>query len=106
MNIIYAMIIVFFISIIEAIGLTVLKLHNKFSIIIASIIYGILVVPVLNEALEFEGIGMVNFIWNIFSTLIVFLIGIYMFDEQIENKQLIGICLSLAGLFLILVPNK
>ena len=67
--------------------------------------YGILVIPVLNEALQFEGIGMVNFIWNIFSTLIMFMVGIYMFDEKIENKQLIGVCLSLAGLFLILVPK-
>jgi len=105
MNISYALIIVFCISIIEGVGLTVLKSNIKYSIIIASIIYGILVIPVLNEALQFEGIGMVNFIWNIFSTLIMFMIGIYMFDEKIDNKQLIGVCLSLAGLFLILVPK-
>ena len=106
MNFSHAIIIVFCLSIIEAAGLTILKSHMKYSIIIASIIYGAVVIPVLNEALEFEGIGMVNFIWNIFSTLIMFMIGIYMFDEKIENKQLIGVCLSLAGLFLILVPNK
>jgi len=105
MNVSYALIIVFCISIIEGVGLTVLKSNIKYSIIIASIIYGAVVIPVLNEALQFEGIGMVNFIWNIFSTLIMFMIGIYMFDEKIENKQLIGVCLSLAGLFLILVPK-
>jgi len=102
----YAMIIIFSISIIEAIGLTVLKSDIKFSLIFTSIIYGILVVPLLKEGLQFGGIGMVNFIWNIFSTLLVFIIGIYMFDEKIRNKQLIGVCLALAGLFLILVPEN
>ena len=106
MNTVYAMSLVFFISMIEAVGLTALRAHIGYSILIASLIYGIIVVPLLNVALEFQGIGMVNFMWNIFSTLTMFIIGIYMFNEKIENTQLIGVILSLAGLFLITVPNK
>ena len=90
-------------SIIEAVGLTVLRMKQSFSIPVAAAIYAVAVVPLLSIALKYEGIGLVNFFWNIFSTLVMFIIGIYYFKEKINNLQLIGVAISLLGVFLILV---
>ena len=94
---------------IEAIGLTLLRMEDPKTLlyrgIAASAIYGFAVVPLLIKNLEYEGIGLVNFIWNVFSTIIMFLIGIYVFGEKIAGVQLIGIVVSLAGLGLILMAD-
>jgi multidrug transporter EmrE-like cation transporter len=103
----HAMLIVAGVSIFEAIGLTALRFKKIYSIPIASGIYALVVIPLLYTALKFQGIGMVNFISNIFSTIMLFLIGIYIFDEPLHNLQIVGVLVSLLGLFLILLaPDK
>ena len=91
------------VSIVEAIGLIFLRMKQWYSIPIASGIYAAGVVPLLFLLLKYEGIGMSNFFWNVFSTIVMFLIGIYMFHEKLHNLQIIGVLLSLLGLFLILI---
>jgi len=96
-------------SSVEAVALTLLRMKDSKTLLYrgltASAIYGVLVVPLLIKTLEYEGIGIVNFIWNVFSTIIMFVIGIYVFKEKIANLQLIGVVLSLAGLGLILMSD-
>jgi multidrug transporter EmrE-like cation transporter len=95
---------------IEAIGLTLLRMEGSRTLLYraaaASAIYALAVVPLLIKALEYDGIGMVNFLWNVFSTIVMFIIGIYVFDEKVANLQLIGVILSLGGLALILMADK
>lgn len=95
---------------IEAVALTLLRMEEKrtqlYRIIGAASIYALAVVPLLVKTLEYEGIGMVNFLWNVFSTIIMFAIGIYVFGEKIAGLQLIGIILSLGGLGLILMADS
>jgi multidrug transporter EmrE-like cation transporter len=67
------------------------------------ILYALGVVPLLQYASVFHGIGMINFIWNIVSTIFGFAIGMYWFKEKVNNLQLIGILLSLAGIGLIII---
>lgn len=93
----------FFISIVEAVGLTILRTGWKWSIPIASLIYGLFVIPLLHYGLKFEGIGMINFLWNIFSTITMFVIGIYVFREKVHYQQRIGVLVSLLGIGLILM---
>jgi multidrug transporter EmrE-like cation transporter len=62
-------------------------------------------VPLLSKALEYEGIGMVNFIWNIFSTLIMFGLGVYMFSEEITAVKTIGILIAFLGIGIILFAD-
>ena len=103
----HAMIVVAGVSIFEAIGLTALCFKKYYSIPIASVFYAFFVVPLLYIALKFQGIGMVNFFWNVLSTITMFLIGIYIFDEPLHNLQIVGVLVSLLGLFLILLaPDK
>jgi multidrug transporter EmrE-like cation transporter len=99
----HALITVFVAALIEGIGLTALRMKIAYSIPIASVIFGFAVVPLLSIALKYEGIALVNFFWNTFSTILMFLIGTYIFDEKICNLQIVGVLISLLGIFLILI---
>lgn len=94
---------------IEAIALTVLRIENTHTVllrgIVAALIYAFAVVPLLLKTLHYEGIGMVNFLWNIVSTILMFLIGVYVFGETIAHLQYIGILVACVGLGLILIGD-
>lgn len=60
-------------------------------------------VPVfLLLSLKYEGVGNMNFYWNVLSTVVVFLIAIYYFGEKVNNSQFIGIVMALFGVFLVI----
>ena len=92
-------------SIVESSALTLLKIGGLKQIIGASLIFGLGVVPLLSMSLKYEGIGIVNFVWNVLSTISMFVIGIYFFNEKVENLQLIGIIITLIGLALVLISS-
>ena len=93
-------------SIIEAVGLYNIRFGGITHTAIASLIYGLGVVPMLSQTIMYEGIGIVNFLWNILSTLFGFGIGIYMFNEKVHYLQMIGVLVSTAGIGLILIAPK
>ena len=93
-------------TIVEAFALFFVREGGLLSMVKASLIFALGVVPILGQALKHEGIGLVNFIWNILSTLAGFGIGIYFFGEKIYGMQQVGILLSLAGLALIQMSPK
>jgi multidrug transporter EmrE-like cation transporter len=90
---------------IEAVALTLLRVGGLWNIATASAIFAVAVVPLLAKALTYEGIGMVNFVWNVFSTLIMFFIGVYIFSEKITALKTIGICIALLGIGIIIVAD-
>jgi multidrug transporter EmrE-like cation transporter len=90
---------------IEAVALTLLRIGGLYNLIISSAIFAFAVVPLLSKALEYEGIGMVNFIWNIFSTLIMFALGVYMFSEKITAVKTIGILVAFLGIGIIVFAD-
>ena len=104
--IVIASILVFFVSLIEAIGLTILKSEWKYAIPFTSLNYAFLVAPLLAVSVKYEGIGIVNFLFNIFSTIIVFAIGICYFKEKVNNLQLTGVIMSLFGIGIVLMGSK
>lgn len=99
-------------TIVEAIALysikkSVVTPSNKQMYYIVSIIfYGLGVSYFLYKLTEIEGIGMVNFLWNIFSTLSGFLIGIYLFSEEAAMLQWIGVGLGFLALGLIILGDS
>ena len=93
-------------SSVEAVALTLLRMGGTQKVIIAALIYGLGVVPLLVKTLEYEGIGMVNFLWNIFSTILMFIIGIYIFKEKINYLQIIGILVSFLGIGIVLLSPE
>lgn len=74
--------------------------------VFACLIYGLLVPYFLYRLLTYQGIGMVNFLWNIFSTIAGFVIGIYLFKEQIGNLQWIGVALGFLAFILIFIGDR
>lgn len=88
---------------IEAVALSLLRSGGVMKAVIASLIYSLAVVPLLIKTLQYEGVGMVNFLWNIFSTLLMFMIGIYFFGERIAKMQLLGVCVSFVGIAMVLM---
>lgn len=53
------------------------------------------------KALNLQGIGIVNALWDTLSTVLIALIGTFVFGEDITGTQWIGILLCAAGIFLI-----
>lgn len=90
-------------SIIEAIGLYNLRSEGITTLVIGMLAYGFGVAPFLRYATNYEGIGMVNFLWNVCSTLLGFTIGIFLYGEKVQGMKLIGVFLSLLGLGLIVM---
>lgn len=93
-------------TVIESIALTLLRIGGLWQIVLASLIFALGVVPLLAKSLQYDGIGMVNFIWNVSSTILMFAIGMIFFQETITRQKLIGILLSFAGLALIMTSNE
>ncbi len=69
-------------------------------------IYGLLVPYMLYKMLTYQGIGMVNFLWNIFSTISGFLIGVFIFSESVNNLQWMGVLLGCVAFALIILGEK
>ena len=90
-------------SIMEAVGLYFIRAGGVANTSLASVIYGLGVVPLLSWASKYEGIGLANFMWNLLSTIFGFSIGIFMFKEKIHNMQMMGVLVSLLGLAMILL---
>jgi hypothetical protein len=95
----------FLITFIEAIALFYLKHNKKWGMPIAMALFGFCVVPLLGYALKYEGVGLVNFMWTISSIVVMFAVGVYVFDEKVHYLHMIGVSLCLAGIFLILMSH-
>jgi multidrug transporter EmrE-like cation transporter len=94
-------------SVLEATSLFFLQAGGLQNTVMASIIYAGGVVPFLSKALKYEGIGIVNLLWNVFSTLFGFGIGIVLFKERVHYLQYIGAALSMLGIgFIIMAPTE
>jgi len=75
-------------------------------VFIAMAIYGLVLPILLYKMVTYEGIGMINFLWNIFSTLFGFLIGILLFKEKVNNLQWIGVALGVLAFALIILGDR
>ena len=54
-------------------------------------------------ALEWQGIGIVNFVWNVFSTILMFAIGYFFFEEKLTYLKAVGISCTLFGISILLL---
>ena len=71
-------------------------------LIICCLIYGLAVPFFLYYLLAQKGVGTVNFIWNVFSTIVGFFIGVLLFQEHVESLQWLGVFLGVISFGLIL----
>ena len=96
--------------IVEALALYSIQKYAKTKVqkffLMSAAIYGLIIPYMLYRMLTYQGIGMINFLWNVFSTISGFLIGIYLFSEQVNNLQWIGVGLGVLAFALIILGEK
>jgi multidrug transporter EmrE-like cation transporter len=90
-------------AIIEAFALYFVRGGNT---IAGSLIYGLIVIPLLGWSIKYEGIGLMNFMWNILSTMFGFAIGVYLYGEKVRSVQIMGVLVSLTGVAMILLDPE
>jgi len=94
------------ITAIEAVALFTMKHNNTWGLPLGCAIFGLGVAPLLNYALKHENVGMVNFIWTVFSVLIMFAIGATLFKEDVHYIHMIGVTMCVVGIALILMSHE
>ena len=57
------------------------------------------------NALSFEGLAIINLLWNVISSIVVSLVGILYFKEKLTNLKLIGAAFSIVAIWLLTVDS-
>jgi multidrug transporter EmrE-like cation transporter len=82
------------------------KVKDKKYLIFSMLLYGIPVSLLLYKLLEFKNIGIVNFLWNVCSTLAGIFIACYIFGETINHLQWMGVALGFLSVGLIIMGTQ
>jgi len=77
------------------------KNKNMYLLAIGCFIYGIIVPCLILKSLEFEGISTINFIWNLFSTVIMIAIGYLLFNEKLNYIKILSFLSGILSIFLL-----
>ena len=99
-----------FLAGIETLALTSLTKYSKnkksIYLMVGMLIYGIVIPTIIVQSLNFEGIGTVNFIWNIITTVSMIVVGYHMFNEKLNRLHMISLLLAIAALISLYYANK
>jgi multidrug transporter EmrE-like cation transporter len=94
----------------EIIAMTALtlysKLYNPYYLIIGVLIYGAVIPFLIVKSVNFDGIGTVNFLWNIITTVSMIVIGYYIFGDKVNHLHYISFLLGIAAIIVLYYANK
>jgi len=79
------------------------KINNNYLFFLVAIFSYSMVCLLLNRCYDFNGVGMTNFVWSILSIVTLLTIGVVFFNEHITKYDIIGIILSIIGLYMIFI---
>jgi multidrug transporter EmrE-like cation transporter len=68
-------------------------------------IYGVIIPYMIIKTLNYDGIGTVNLMWNIITTVGMIVIGYYLFNEKISKLHIISLMLGIASIVLLYMAN-
>ena len=91
---------------VDSIMMTLIKLKSN-SILTGSYILPLTMVlyslqPILFfKAISFNGIGITNALWNSISTIVIAILGLLIFGEEISLRNWVGIFLCTVGIILV-----
>jgi len=77
------------------------SLNNKLSYIVLGLLFYVVSAIMFMSLLSYEKVGIVNLIWNIMSTLLVFIMGYLVFNESLNSYELVGAVMAIVGLILL-----
>ena len=72
---------------------------NSFWMIVPIFLYSLNPI-ILLRSLQTEGLVIVNFVWNMLSSITILLVGKYIFKEVISPTKMLGVVFSLTSIFL------
>lgn len=81
-----------------------IKKFNNNWMIFAIILYGIQMI-IFRHGLENVSMTTLNLTWNIFSSIVITLVGLYYFHEKISNLEKYGVLFGLISLILFSLSN-
>jgi multidrug transporter EmrE-like cation transporter len=82
-----------------------LKGLNPYFLAMSMIIYSMQPL-ILWNSLSYQSLTVMNVLWNIISTSSIAIMGLLYFKEHVAHRELIGIVLSLACIYLFSFTNK
>ncbi len=83
------------------------KVEDKRYLIFTMLLYGIPVSLLLYKLLDFKtNIGIVNFLWNVCSTLSGIFIACYLFKEKVNHLEWMGVALGFLSIGLIIMGGN
>jgi multidrug transporter EmrE-like cation transporter len=89
----------------ETLAMTALTKYYKsykiYYLISGIALYGIVIPYMILYSLHFSGIGTVNFLWNIITTVSMIIIGYYLFNEKINHLHLISLLLGISSIVIL-----
>lgn len=82
------------------------KNKNFLYMLLALLIYGIIIPFIVLKTLTFAGIGTVNFMWNIITTVSMIIIGHFYFGDRMSNLHLISLLLGIASITILYIAER
>jgi multidrug transporter EmrE-like cation transporter len=83
------------------------KVEDKRYLIFTMLLYGIPVSLLLYKLLDFKtNIGIINFLWNVFSTLSGIFIACYLFKAKVNHLEWMGVALGFLSIGLIIMGGN
>lgn len=80
--------------------------YNIYYLIIGIMLYGIVTPYTIIASLNYSGIGTVNLLWNITTTVSMIIIGFYMFNEKVNHLHFVSLLLGISSILTLYMANK
>lgn len=72
--------------------------------IVSMILYALQPVLLL-QALPYESVAVMNILWNLISSVAVTLLGVFVLQENISTRKMMGVVIGIIALFLFTFEN-
>ena len=93
----------------ETIAMTALtkytKSYNTYYLIAGIVLYGIVIPYMIISSLNYNGIGTVNLLWNIITTVSMIVIGYYMFNEKVNHLHIVSLLLGVGSIVILYLAD-
>ena len=94
----------------ETIAMTSITKYSKNGhiglLIIGIIIYGVIIPTSILKTLDITGIGTVNFMWNIITTVSMIIIGHFYFGDHLSHLHLISLLMGVSSIIILYMADK
>lgn len=77
------------------------KSYNIYHLLTGIILYGIVIPYMIIISLNFSGIGTVNLLWNIITTVSMIIIGYCLFNEKVNHLHIVSLLLGLGSIVIL-----